>query len=750
MKHLRFFKTLVKLTSVTQTLFACILLGFALPVNSVQAQEQGLRWGKWSGGYSESISFLDEVVDSYIDSVGNTYIFGRCGGLARLGENGPYICPMDSCADEMGYWMVENMGVFLTKIDSLGNILWCKSARNGTIYSGCGPLRDFAVKDGKITIAFDNVFGSDRRNWLYFFDTMLIEPSYQYHTNEHRTYFATFDMDGNLLEFHDIQLFVPEINPQVVENCHFADRGSSFVIDEDNNIHIFAHGAFYSADSLHKAYIIVDGDTNRKYPLNIKTQNGNTFATSMYFKMDSDWNLISSRFMIDSITVWNPSGGAVAYLEFKETTILGDEIYASCIFHHENYSFNPDTLPIRVYLDSVHYLRIDNMHDWADMPCLLKLNLDGEVVWVQQLYNEQPEGRPGNYMPYGGLATDAENVYVSYKPSWVSSTRFYIDSAHSIQLPLVANFEVTGYCLVVSYNRNTGSFVDYYIADTANSNCSQNSLEVIGDWLLLNLYYYRLDKTELCKINKYTKEVTRLSKIQYNYNVQCKNLSVNDYGWVFRGETGAYPLVYDSILVGNEYESSIMMLFYDSTLDLHRHGSCLPVDSLWCDVTAGHTVTLSWHSQPGRSGYELAYIPESGSWEDATVIETEDTTLTVTLPGDQCYLFRVRGLCDGNCVDHSPWSDTITVCPQVGIGEVEGNCAISLHPNPASGTVQIEGLRGQMATVEVLDMTGRQVMSLYCTSSFNAANLPTGIYIVRVKTLHDNAETITHLNLVKK
>ncbi|MBP5516690.1 MAG: hypothetical protein J6X86_07065, partial [Bacteroidales bacterium] len=83
----------------------------ALLAITSNAQEQGFRWGKWSAGQlTNSGNLMDEVVDSYIDSVGNTYIFGRCGMSARLGGNGPYINPMDSI---QGYSVGNIHGVFL-------------------------------------------------------------------------------------------------------------------------------------------------------------------------------------------------------------------------------------------------------------------------------------------------------------------------------------------------------------------------------------------------------------------------------------------------------------------------------------------------------------------------------------------------------------------------------------------------------------------------------------------------------------
>ena len=745
-----------------RTLFVFFLLCCALPAFTVHAQEQGFRWGKWFQGYRESGSglMMDEVVDSYIDSAGNSYVFGVCGLSARLNSaihTGPYICPADSILSGQNIY-----GIFLAKIDTLGNILWCKSARGATSNSPSVPWNNIVVKDGRMTIAFDFWWVSAAgAEWFYFFDTILTASSDILPKNQGpTTCFVTFDLDGNMLDYHSVKLYAycdwDYISFYPTPFGYLKSSHGNFLIDEDDNIHIFTSCDFFGEDSLHKAYIIVDGDTNKRYPLNIKTLNGKTFTTSMYFKMDSDWNLIKSRFLIDSISVWNPDGRHRAYIEFKNTTIVDDGIYANCIFHSDDYQFIPDTLPIKVFLDSVHYLRIDNINDWETMPCLLKLNLDGEIVWVQQLYNEQTTSTPNNYMALGGVATDEENVYVLYKPSWVNSTRFYIDSAHSIGLPFVANVNTNAYCLVVSYNRSTGSYVDYYVADTVNTNGSQNSLAIIGDELLLNVdYSHDLKKTAICKINKHTKEVTWSSPIHYNFIVECKNMSVNDHGWVFRGERGDQPKVYDSIPIGNYSDASVMAFFYDSSLDRHRLRPCYAVDSLWCDETIGHSVTLSWSSQFAHPDYELAYIPVGGSWDDATIILVSDTTASVTLTDDQCHLFRVRGLCDGNRTAHSPWSNDITVCPQVGISEADGASAISLYPNPTNGMVHILGLRDHMATVEVLDMSGRLLKTVAKTSSFDISDLPSGSYIVRVKTKHidkslTSQELVTYLKLVKK
>ena len=708
------------------------------------AQQQGFRWGKWSEGHRDQGTLLDKVVDSYVDSAGNTYILGQFGLCARMGGNGPYICPIDSID---GYMHWNNVGVFLAKIDSLGNLLWCKSTRNGSRNSGCQPY-NMVVNDDKITIAFSCLHGGEVGNWFFFFDTMLIEPDYQVHISELRTYFVTFDMNGNCLDYHDIQLF--GFSSPYDQGVHYRQfRNVRFGIDEDGNSLIFATGNVWFNDTTNLPYFIVDGDTSRRYTMPLKTMNmnGKISNTVAYYKMNSSWSLVGFRYLIDSISGWVPIEGAKVNLEMNRVIVEGDEMYVYCHYRCDDYSFSPDIFPVKVFLDSVHYLRIDNHADWERMPCLLKLNRDGEVLWAQQLYNESNMDDYGNYGEAGDIATDEENVYAFYWPYWGDRTNFFIDSAHTTLVPRGP----IAYSLIVSYNRDTGVPVDYYLIDTVNKNGSHNSLEVIGDELVLNVSFFLLYKNELCKINKYTKEVTRLSPITYSGTSHvCNSMAVNSNGWVFRGEAGEGPRVYDSIFLGNYQNASVMAFFYDSTLDMRRPQPCYGVDTLWSAGTAGHTVTLSWHSPFPHPRYELAYIPDGGNWDDASLVETTDTTATVTLPDGQCHLFRVRGLCDGNRVAHGPWSQPVTVCPQVGIGGADNPSPLTLSPNPTDGAVQILGLQGAAATVEILDMTGHVLATFEKNASFDITALPSGVYTVLVKTTHGGTENSTTLKLVKK
>ena len=77
---------------------------------------------------------------------------------------------------------------------------------------------------------------------------------------------------------------------------------------------------------------------------------------------------------------------------------------------------------------------------------------------------------------------------------------------------------------------------------------------------------------------------------------------------------------------------------------------------------------------------------------------------------------------------------------------------LQLKPNPTTGDVRVVGTMDEVTEVLVMDMHGKAIASHNNTASFNIESLSSGMYIVRVKTKHDNksAEKATYLKLVKK
>lgn len=764
----------MRITKNTNTIISAIVCFFML-VGNAYAQEQGLRWSMWHEGhqYFGGRGLPDKVFDSYIDSMGNTYIFGQFGKDARLGENGPYICPMDSIS---GYVVGNAYGCFLAKIDSAGTILWCKSVRGAT-QNHLSNAWNMVVKDDRITIAFGTRFNYSpysyiaSESWLYFCDTLITTVGDHFYKNEDVTYFVTMDLDGNRIDVHDVRLWAKSYpSSSAFYAFDFGGSGNSrFAIDEDDCIHIFSctEGSRISEDSLHKAYIIVDGDTNRQYPLNIHTQNGRYCLPSVYYKMSSDWHLLEMHPMIDTIVGYQPLDDlSFNGLYVERTVVEGDHLYINGHFSSDDDAFriaetmtDTDTFSAIVYLDSIHYLKVENIVDFAFMPFLMKLNKNGEIVWVRHLYTECSNDFPHNYGSYGrlGLALDEDNVYSQQLAYFGHPVIFYLDSAHAIPL---ADIQTPTHIVIVGYDKITGDPIDYYYMDPTAEGTRSQSLAIMGDELIQDVSFLYLNRTEqtgcrkseLCRINKYTKEVSRSEPITFSAYNAIRNMSINENGWVFRSFTGDCARVGDSVSVGPTCEASIMTFFYDSVLDT-RIKPCPQVDSLRGSRADLYAATLSWRSRFSHAGYEVAYIPDGGSWDAAATLATSDTSATITLPDDRCYQFRIRGRCGGRRVEASPWSSPITLCPEVGIADVE-HLAVTLTPNPTTGMVRIVSTE-PMRQVVIYDLSGKEVYGSTdngqrTTASdleLNLSDLPQGSYIVKVVTTTDRYE---YLKLIKK
>ena len=729
----------------------CLVVLGGMMTRMAQAQEIEYRWGKTFKGWEDGNSAFDNVYDSYIDSLGNTYVFGRFAPKARLGQNGPYISWMDS-VDTYRYSFA--WGAFLAKIDSTGGLVWWRWARGSEHAAQSNPW-NMVVKDDKITVALDCSTAYYSWGWYYLFDTMICEPSNRNRPNLGAAYFVTFDLDGNLLERHRLQLFFqsdPALSPTTYLQTKAVGGRARFCIDEDNSLHIFASCGPGHYDPANLPYLMVDGDTSRKltyYDQGCDQTTGTTHAK--YIKIDRDWNIVELRPFIRDIAEWDSM--KYTSVDFVQSNEDGDNIYV-CGSMYNQWAKRMRTrgevlccFPARVYLDSTHYLKVENQHDFADgFPFVMKMNKEGEIAWVQQLYTAISESswRSDFYELGTGVAVDEESVYFKVLLHDSDNQFIYLDSAHTIQ---TENHHLLSYELISRYDKETGAFEDYYLVDTVNRNDTR-SIVVQGDYILLNLRFFPSHDSRLCKINKHTKEVIMTpSLIQFSSRSDRDDLlSINDNGWVFRGNEGADPVVLDSISLGLVDHAGVMTFWYDPALDLRKR-PCPEVDTLWSESQGGRTVTLRWESEFEHAGYELAYVAEGEEWETATTLAVAGNWATVELPDDRCHVFRVRGLCTGKRQSQSEWSEELRVCPEVGVEEAEGTRRLTLSPNPAEGWVTVVGLKDKAARVTVMDMRGRVLKSWAEADELEVGDLPAGSYIVKVETTDGGVE---YLKMVKK
>ena len=83
-------------------------------------------------------------------------------------------------------------------------------------------------------------------------------------------------------------------------------------------------------------------------------------------------------------------------------------------------------------------------------------------------------------------------------------------------------------------------------------------------------------------------------------------------------------------------------------------------------------------------------------------------------------------------------------------GTASGSATPRLKPNPATGAVEVDGATGTVTEVAVMDMNGRRIAVFAETATFSVEGLPSGAYIVRVRTAGEGEEKVTYHKLIKK
>lgn len=87
---------------------------------------------------------------------------------------------------------------------------------------------------------------------------------------------------------------------------------------------------------------------------------------------------------------------------------------------------------------------------------------------------------------------------------------------------------------------------------------------------------------------------------------------------------------------------------------------------------------------------------------------------------------------------NEPWYPTCVDWIEIPENEMF-TTSCSLYPNPAAGNVTIESSENQIITVEICDLTGRELLSREgigaCTCQMDLGDLSAGTYFVKVKTL---------------
>ncbi|MBR6130293.1 MAG: T9SS type A sorting domain-containing protein [Bacteroidales bacterium] len=528
----------------TPLFFAILVTFFTLRTASAQGE---WKWANyWSG--TDGNGYSNRTVQAAFDEDGNIYVFGEIGGQPTL--NGQTL----QFTSHPYAFNIGKRSSMLAKFDSLGNMLWYKMVKSSDqIY--CLP-HWMEVKDNKVYISgnmsLDYVDYSATVNnvWLYYFDTLITGPQVHEIPVEQRrppyktgryTYFATFDLDGNLLDNHFV-----ETRTRIYSDGSRGEYGlvanyilAPFHVDREGNTYVFTNIQY--AGSVNDPYtIIVDSDTNRTYdvylPGDVAPSYGYPLDNGMMYKFSPDWELLYARPMVD-----HTEGIATSH------ELAQDSINPHYYIHIGGLSFDEDdnmyftgylelglsggfgdTLhqyPVHIYWDSTHYCSMLDVTSARAMGFVVKYDTGGTVQWCNQTFT-RGDNQFSAYAGFTGVKVYDGSVYVNGQGGVIHEEQnglvYFDDESHPLQRYQQSRSNQTFF---VRYDAQTGNYLNQGVAPCIDAMCG-SFLTVIN-----NRVFAYADPLYVQKICQWTNNGEFIDTIDFNtYEDKYPSVLANDQG----------------------------------------------------------------------------------------------------------------------------------------------------------------------------------------------------------------------------
>ena len=505
----------------------------------LSASAQGeWKWAHCIGGGNGSGTaagdYYNSISTAAFDGDGNLYVYGSIGGSARIDNE---LLPF---SEDPRVLLANIPGILLAKFDTVGNMLWCKVVRQSS-YSAWPNWME--VRDGKVYIAGNGGFGGDSHHeWLYYLDTLIEEsqinalpdslrkPPFKKYTRW--SFFATFDLDGNLLE----DCFVESYSREYIEPVHirsnrpFCNNSSfspaPFHVDRDGNWYVFNPTVYRGVDTLPYT-IVVYGDTTILYDLYFpgsidpSEPYGAGFCNSMQYKFSPDWRLLSTKFLVDHVEGMNPtwpnggdsiSGFGCFYhgLSFDED----DNMYLSGYMQMTDRRPNSGGLlhhyPVYYYWDSVHRLVVHDITSAEYANFVVKYDTAGNVVWCNQLHTkgyvvDLQTNLCSTRNEWKGNVINDNSIYIAGCGYYMidDSTQVYFDNeSNSLQRYTESPYAggligTTNIGFFVQYDKDSGEYISHGIVPASDAIVA-NTPGVVGNRAFnFAQYGYTIDNTNL-------------------------------------------------------------------------------------------------------------------------------------------------------------------------------------------------------------------------------------------------------------
>ena len=473
----------------TPLFFAILATLFTIQTASAQGE---WKWANyWSG--TDGNGYSNRTVQTAFDEAGNIYVFGEIGGQPTF--NGQTL----QFTSHPYAFNINKRSSMLAKFDSLGNMLWYKMVKSSDqIYclSHWVEVRDNKVYiSGNMSLDYVDYSATVNNVWLYYFDTLITGPQVHEIPVEQRrppyktgryTYFATFDLDGNLLDNHFVTTLSRAIHTGGVRGeyglCNPVVALAPFHIDRDDNIYIYTNFQYegYESDPY---TIIVDGDTSKTYdvylPGNVQSLDG-SFFNGMMYKLE----LLYAKPMIDHTegiaTSWELLHDSInPHFQFYIHGLSVDEndnMYVSGYMSLDlcgGYGGDLHQYPVLLYWDSTHYCSMQDETSIDQMGFIVKYDTSGTVQWCNQTFTRGNHFQAA-YAGFTGSFVSDGSVYVNGQGGVFHEEQnglvYFDDESHPLQRYQQSRSNQTFF---VRYDAQTGNYLNQGVAPCTDAMCGR-------------------------------------------------------------------------------------------------------------------------------------------------------------------------------------------------------------------------------------------------------------------------------------
>ena len=393
---------------VLYLLFATISFAFSQSMD----WQYALRFGGESTNRNHE--YLNHPHNLVLDAEGNAYVFCDFGeGASFYGYNEDYEM-LDS--EEIG--LLFSCGSFVAKFDCAGNLVWHKIIALST--NRDNQAYDMILKNDRLYL--HGTYVTNNVGYTHFLDSTVSNSiinyweSYDYtdsltfpfYANRRNSYIMELDLDGNIIDYQLFQLYKENMEDYdydykmtfelfMTENM----RPTPFAIDNQQNYYMLSHMHFMCHDSL---YNIIPQKMVFKHNWEPITDTIMPEENKYHYnilKFDRDFNLLYNKPLISNIS--DPNHHAIEIHFDEMETDSDDNIYISgtAILRYKH-GVEP-ALPIDIEFDGNNHVYITNTEflsseDYWTTPnfafsFLLKMNNQGEIMWVDYTKNFGPFGQ---------------------------------------------------------------------------------------------------------------------------------------------------------------------------------------------------------------------------------------------------------------------------------------------------------------------------------------------------------------------